>query len=1046
MRQYKYTYTNSDNLRSDLASLKVTLSSFPHSSMMFRVYSEVMDRDLIMDVLNTIDSEFPGVICNGCTTAANVSNGELAKGDILVVCTVFEDPTSKVYAIHIDPTETHRGDVVRMVDQLVSDNPWMKTVELVSTMVSMSADSFRYVLNHISKYLYIFGGGAINRQIDVSENWIFSTERGIFTNGVLATVYGGDNLEIYSKTIVGWRPLGRDFMVTKAVGNTLCTLDDMPAFEVYSRYLKIDNNETFLNNSMEFPILCKTATGSEALRTGMVCNDDGSVDFASNVEEFVSARLTYGSQDNILIDAHAAAKDMINFGPEIINVYSCFGRKNFLGENCTIDIEQFAGICDLSGFFTSGELVTDETGACLHHNETLVVVGIKEGFPKNTESFVPRSEKRNNTVSLNSRLVNFIGEATQELQDANAQLADLVKEVENQKMEADLANRAKSEFLANMSHEIRTPINAILGFDTMILRETGEENISKYAIDIHNASENLLSIINDILDLSKVESGKMEILPTKYELSSLINDTMNMIMLKGADKGLDVNLSVSQNIPAWYYGDDVRIRQILINLLNNAVKYTEKGSISLKISGTRDGNDEILHFSIEDTGIGIKPEDMDALFETYKRVEESRNRNIEGTGLGMSITIKLLKLMDSHLMVESTYGEGSVFYFDLRQKIMDETPIGDVQTRVSNQSTIHTYKSTFAAEEARLLVVDDNSLNRKVIISLLKNICTNIDEADGGFNAIALTEKKQYDLIFLDHMMPDLDGIETYRRMMESDTNLNKDTPTIMLTANAISGAKEEYLACGFHDFLSKPVDPSKLEAMLKKYLPAALITNSEKKENAVVSQEAALPEDFPEIDGIEIEYAYKRLLSKDLVESTMVSFAKSGKSDAATLSKMRDSIAAASDEDSLAKAIKDYEIKVHSMKSAAAMIGGLLVSSEARALEKAAKRGDASMIKYVTDTFLDEWNTLVDNIFAAFPCNTSVEEYDKEAFVSALQALDSALNNMDLDTADDMMEKISSTDYPDSVSEKITLLEGAVANIDIVAVTDLVNEIIGLL
>lgn len=388
------------------------------------------------------------------------------------------------------------------------------------------------------------------------------------------------------------------------------------------------------------------------------------------------------------------------------------------------------------------------------------------------------------------------------------------------KANAEKANRAKSEFLARVSHEIRTPINAVIGMNEMVLRESSEENVKKYSMDIKTSAHALLGIINDILDFSKIESGKMEIVPTEYELNSMLNDLYNMFSLRAREKGLHFEVNIDPNLPSKLYGDDIRIRQVLINLLTNAVKYTRKGTVTFEVTAERDGEDEILHFVVRDTGVGIKQEDIPKLFSAFERIDEEKNRDIEGTGLGMNISLQLLKLMNTDLRVESVYGEGSRFFFALRQRIVDAEPIGNFQERARQAAREHTYRASFTSPEGEILLVDDNRVNRRVFCGLLKQTKVQITDVGSGRECLDHIRQKHYDLIFLDHMMPEMDGIETMRHMKEMEDNLCKDTPVIMLTANAIMGAKEQYLAAGFDDFLAKPIDQVKLERLMMHWMP----------------------------------------------------------------------------------------------------------------------------------------------------------------------------------------------------------------------------------
>lgn len=402
-----------------------------------------------------------------------------------------------------------------------------------------------------------------------------------------------------------------------------------------------------------------------------------------------------------------------------------------------------------------------------------------------------------------------------------------LQQMQTLKVNAEKANMAKSEFLARMSHEIRTPISAVLGMNEMVLRESKDTEIRKYSMDIKSSAQALLGIINDILDFSKIESGKLEIIPAEYELNSMLNDLFNMFSLRTQEKGLKFDVIVDPKLPSKLYGDDIRIRQVLSNFLSNAVKYTEKGTVTLELAGRTEGDNVILHFTVKDTGIGIKQENMSKLFLAFERFDEEKNRNIEGTGLGMNISAQLLKLMGADLKVESVYGKGSSFSFDLRQRILEEEPIGSFQERARKAAREHVYQASFTAPEGEILLVDDNRVNRKVFCGLLKQTKVKIKDVGSGKECLEEVAKKHYDMIFLDHMMPEMDGMETMSRMKQLQDNQCMDTPVVMLTANAIMGAREHYLAEGFDDFLAKPIVQDKLEKIMVQWMPPEKINSS---------------------------------------------------------------------------------------------------------------------------------------------------------------------------------------------------------------------------
>ncbi len=400
------------------------------------------------------------------------------------------------------------------------------------------------------------------------------------------------------------------------------------------------------------------------------------------------------------------------------------------------------------------------------------------------------------------------------------QQENIISAVEEKNQQLADINKAKSVFISNMSHEIRTPINAVLGIDEMIIREAADETIRSYAYDIKSAGKMLLSIINDILDYSRIESGKMEIFPAEYSLKTLIDDINSLIFVKMKEKGLTYRLEVDASCPSVLLGDELRIKQVIINLLTNAVKYTEKGSVTFSVGHILRENGEIdLTVKVADTGIGMRSEDMSRLFEAYERLDEKRNHNIEGTGLGMGIVVRLLEQMNSHLEVESVYGKGSVFSFVLPQDVVDATPVGNVFTCQKEDTPQENNSLTIYAPQAKILAVDDNRINLFVLKGFLKHTGIELDFAQSGKEGLERITQKDYDLVFLDHLMPGMDGIETLKHIREMDGKY-RALPVVALTANVMSGARERYLNAGFSDFMEKPFIAADLKRILLTHLP----------------------------------------------------------------------------------------------------------------------------------------------------------------------------------------------------------------------------------
>lgn len=397
---------------------------------------------------------------------------------------------------------------------------------------------------------------------------------------------------------------------------------------------------------------------------------------------------------------------------------------------------------------------------------------------------------------------------------------------EAQKKEVEQIARAKDTFFANMSHEIRTPINTIIGLNEMILREDISDEIAENAINIQNASKMLLTTINDILDLSKLESGKMDIVPTQYAISSMFSDLVNLIWIRAHQKNLEFKVDIDPEIPSMLYGDEVRIKQVVTNMLTNAVKYTSSGSVTLSAKGERVAADQILlRISVQDTGMGIRKESLDDLFSSFKRVDESDNRHIEGTGLGLNISRQLVEIMGGKISVDSVYHQGSTFTVEVKQRIVNVRPIGVInfaaQKQLSNRAV---YRQSFIAPDARILVVDDNSMNLMVVVKLLRDTKVKVDTAESGKEALQKTAENTYHVILMDHMMPEMDGAATLRAVRSQTKGFCQKTPVIALTANVMSDAEQVYRNMGFDGYLAKPISAPLLEAGLLKYLPPALI------------------------------------------------------------------------------------------------------------------------------------------------------------------------------------------------------------------------------
>lgn len=608
-------------------------------------------------------------------------------------------------------------------------------------------------------------------------------------------------------------------------------------------------------------------------------------------------------------------------------------------------------------------------------------------------------------------------------------------------LQTEDANRAKTNFVSNMSHEIRTPMNSIVGITEILLRSRHSPKEQEYLLNIQSSGRVLLTIINDVLDCSKMEAGKMQLFDEPYDTCSLFHDLRISMENRIGHSGLELIYDIDQDIPCKLKGDMGRIRQVIINLVNNAIKYTEKGSVRFSVHVRQKNTDKVmLYYEVADTGIGIRKEDQKILFDAFQRVEMDRNRYVEGTGLGLTISQNLVNMMGGVIEVESEYGKGSRFFFTIEQTIIDPTPVSAVNYNGQKDNvTEKEAECLFIAPEAHILLVDDNELNLVVAKELLKPLRMQIDTAENGLQAVKMVRGSQYDLVLMDHMMPVMDGIEAAKAIRALPEDKYQKLPIIALTANAMVDARKEFLNAGMNGFVAKPIDFARICNQLKLWLPKDLVRDVPKEEAKKLladdlSDREIQPED-PQM-GFSFEEGVNHCGSKAALMKTIRIFYRTIDSKANKIEQcLKEGL------------IGDYVIEVHALKSSALLIGAVPLSEAAKELEDYGKQGKTEVLEEKTPDVLTLYRDLK-NILRPYAEKEedAKKEFSDGEWITALQQIHQCIEQFDLDGVDQIMEQLEEYQVPECIRESMDQLRVYVADVSLEEIMELTDTMTGLL
>ena len=962
-----------------------------------QIYTTRIPEDDLKDMLSLIISAFPGIKTAGISLfGASKINEEAA-----VILSFMFFHSSHIETFLFDFTEISEETGSLELNRILRSGTDLKGVALYPAGYSIGISRIIEDVSAGLSHVPFFGSLASTHTDDFLKTGLpYAFTDDTVKYGLAAVAFYGEELNIQIDACLGWKPLGKAFSahvnenIQMRVGDTcLETLDETPVKDIYKYYLDADIDGYNMMNINEFPIVLER-DGIPYVRIPFFCGDNGEFYYYGDIKEGEKVQIGYGNPRELIRESELLSLRIQDFVPEAMFSFICVSRFMLLRDRYFAEIDNLTRILPQATYAHGAGEIYKYNGFGGFLSGSIVSVAMREGpitpsMPR-TDFKAGQEVILNSVVPLSERLVNYLEKTSLDLNDMA--------------IKADQANKAKTQFLSRMSHEIRTPINAIIGMNEMVLRESTDPHILEYANSIANSGDMLLNIVNNILDFSKIEAGKMSPIPVDFDLFKLILDLVQIAQHYCEKKNLKFDVIVNDDMPYLLHFDVVMLKQIISNLISNAAKYTDKGTVTFSLDYEKIDDDfEYLTVHIKDTGIGVKPEDQKKLFSDFERFDEKNHRTTQGSGLGLSIVQRLLNMNDSKLEFVSEYGVGSDFYFTIKINVRDWATVSSHKSEYESEIIKNNhYHESFKAPEANVLVVDDVDVNRFVFRSLLKNTELKITEAASGQEALDLCRQHRYDLIFMDHLMPDMDGIVTFHALREMDQEWTHTVPVIALTANAISGARQMYLDEGFIDYLSKPISPTYLESKLIQYLPEdkVRIIEKERDEKATVNnllqkKNMSLGLDelsvMPQISEVDIISGLKYC-------GDLATYYKA-------LSGFVEKIPDCLDRFKLYQDLRDVEeftILVHSIKSTSRIIGANQLSRLAELLENAGKSKDEDLISENTPLFISGLSAIYEKLISAlqaFREGYQVTKKESDTSQSDVSGIEENNPNVDVDT-----------------------------------------------